>query len=175
VDVVLNKHLRAVYRNDLTARRDLLQHLRHLGHACLANVMSAAFSLDIVHLDGWALAQIASVLYLTEEELDDIMPWRSVSATCRAVAQALKTHTGRAWHVRVVGSLGVVVGPPKSRIQNNELSENDRETLAERFATQSNLIKFPGMVFPDTVHGFRECVHRAEGREYVYGHEELRL
>jgi hypothetical protein len=176
LDPILHKHLRAAYRGDLAARRGLLQHLRYLGYGCLANVLAAVFSPDVVHLDGWALAQIASVFRLTDEELNDIMPWRSATATCRVVAEAMKEHTGRVWQVRVVGSLGLVVGPPNSRlIQNKELSQNDRDTLAERFVTQPKLIKFPGMVFPETVHGFRECVYRAEGREYVYDLEELRL
>ena len=169
MDLTLFGHLRAAYRDDLQARRGVIQRLRQLGHGCLASALAAVFGPDTDHLDAWALAQVNSVLPLTEEQLDDIMPWRSAAVACRAIAEALARHTRRPWHVRVLRGLGLVVGPPKERLlRGKELSEEDREALAERFGTSTRLVKFPGLSFPDTEAGLRECVIRAEGKEYVY-------
>jgi hypothetical protein len=176
VEEGLRHYLRAAYRGDLGARRDVLQRLRQLGHGSLAAVLARAFAPDVVHLDGWALAQIGAVEPLTEEDLDDLMPWRSAAATCRAVAQALQEHTGRAWHVRASGGpLALLrVGPPKGRLlPDGELTEEDRQALAERFRRPARIVKGPALTFEATAPGLRECLARAEGRAYVSAPEEL--
>jgi hypothetical protein len=175
VEEGLKHYLRAAYRDDLGARRDVLQRLRQLGHGSLSAVLARAFAPDVVHLDGWALAQIGAVEPLTEEDLDDLMPWRSAAAACRCIAQALKEHTGRSWHVRASGPpLALLrVGPPKGRLlPGGELTEEDRRVLAERFGRRATSIKSPALTFEATAAGLRECLARAEGREYVSAPEE---
>jgi hypothetical protein len=68
---------------------------------------------------------------------------------------------------------GLFVGSPRERLlSGKELSEEDRQDLAERFGTSARLVKFPGLNFPNTIPGLRECVARAEGRDYVFSLEE---
>ncbi len=173
MDAYLIHHLRAAYRDDLAARRVLLQYLRHSGHGCLAAALARPLAPDVVHLDAWALAQIAAVIPLGEEDLDEVMPWRSGKVACRAVARALEEHTGRPWHARILEDVGLLVGPPRERLlPGDELSAEDREALAERFDRPASTVKGPGLTFPDSVPGLRQCVARAEGRAYTYDPEE---
>ena len=171
VDEILLHHLRAAYRGQLEARREVLRRLRQLGQGCLAATLARAFAPDILHLDGWALAQIALVVPLSDEAMDDIMPWRSTTVACRAVAAALEEHTGRSWHVRLPhkDACFIIVGPPRRRLQaGGELSVEDRQALAERFQLPISAVKGPGLQFDANAPGLRECLARAEGRTYDY-------
>ncbi len=175
MDEGLRHPLRAAYRGDLGARRDVLQRLRQLGHGCLAAVLAPAFAPDVVHLDGWALAQIGAVEPLKEEDLDDLMPWRSAAAAGRAVARALQDHTGRVWRVRAWGTPEPLlwIGPPKGRLlPGGGLTDEDRQALAERFGLPARGVKGPALSFEATAPGLRKCLAQAEGREYVYAPEE---
>jgi hypothetical protein len=125
-------------------------------------------------LDGWVLAQIAVAEPMAEEELDDVMPWRSAAAAGRAVARALEEFTDRPWHVRAVHGLGLLVGPPPERLlPDGELAEQDRRALAERFGLPAGGVRGPAVQFPGDGPALRECLARAEGRAPLYTPEVL--
>jgi hypothetical protein len=170
VDPYLLKHLKDAWRGDLTARRHVLAWLRAEGHAGLAAAIEPALSPAVVYPDAWTLRQIALAADLSDEQLDEIMPWRTAKAAAAALARRLEEASCRRWEVHFPGEQPprLIIRPPADRRDaGGGLTQEDRLTLANVLRVPAGLFKPSGMTLDARPAPLRGYLLRAEGREIL--------
>jgi hypothetical protein len=171
VDSTLMRYLREAWRGDLAARRHLLQHLHWLGLPGLTAVLRPALGPDVVHLDAWALGQIAAAVGLSEQEMDDIMPWRCPATAAAAISRTLQTASGEPWHVHVrqIDPATLVIRSPRERLDAaGHMPEQERVKLARILNLDTSRVQALGLECSTSMRDLCEFVARAEDREVVY-------
>jgi hypothetical protein len=170
VDPYLLKHLKDAWRGDLTARRHVLAWLRTEGHSGLAAAIEPALSPAVVYPDAWTLDQIAAAARLSEEQLEEVMPWRSPEGGAAALARRLEEASLRRWEVHFPREHPprVIVRPPADRRDaGGGLTQEDRLTLANVLRVPAGLFKPSGMTLDARPGPLRGYLLRAEGREIL--------
>jgi hypothetical protein len=170
MDHVLLRHLRDAWRDDLAARGRLLQHLRWLGLSGLAAVLRSALGPDVVHLDAWSLGQIAAAVGLSEEHIDDIMPWRRPTTAAAAIARALQERSDEPWDARIhSGELTLIIRSAPERLDaNGDMPRGERIKLARLLDIETRRVNENGLVCSARTGDLCEFVARAEQRPVVY-------